>query len=164
MVADTGATPCPGGIRPLNAPQLVQIDVGEDDMPAGVWLKFVLSSHAPANRDRQMKIGYATTGGSTSSPRADTTPVRQFGQLSAGSELVEESPYFESSETAGLRTGLSKGRWRKILEVLDTWRIEDEWWRKQPVSRLYYRVVLEDGTMVGLFKDLVSGDWYSQRG
>ena len=91
----------------------------------------------------------------TSSPRADTTPVSP--------EPVEGSPYFESSETEGLGTGLAKGRWRKVLEVLDIWRIEDEWWRKKPISRLYYRVVLEDGTMVGLFKDLVSGKWYRQR-
>ena len=53
--------------------------------------------------------------------------------------------------------------WRQVLEVLDSWRIDDEWWRKQPVSRLYYRVLLEDGTVVGLFKDLVSGEWYRQR-
>jgi hypothetical protein len=131
MVADTGATPCPGGIRPLDAPQLVQVDVGEDDMPAAI-------------------------GASSLTPT--------FRHPSPGGRGVGGEGYFESSETAGLRTGLSKGRWRKILEVLDTWRIEDEWWRKQPVSRLYYRVILEDGTIVGLFKDLVSSDWYSQRG
>ena len=44
-------------------------------------------------------------------------------------------------------------------EILDSWRIDDEWWRKQPVSRLYYRVLLEDGMVVGLFKDLVSGEY-----
>ena len=131
MVADTGATPCPGGIRPLDAPQLVQVEVDEDDMPAAI-------------------------GASSLTPT--------FGHPSRGGRGVGGEGYFEGSETAGLRTGLSKGRWRKILEVLDTWRIEDEWWRKQPVSRLYYRVVLEDGTIVGLFKDLVSSDWYSQRG
>lgn len=50
-----------------------------------------------------------------------------------------------------------------VSEVLDNWRIDDEWWRNQPVSRLYYRVVLEDGTMTGLFQDLTSGRWYQQQ-
>ena len=109
MVADTGATPRPGGIRPLDSPRLVQVDLGDDDMLSMIRLE----------------------------PAMGPSPT--------------------------LKIGLSKGRWRKILEVLDTWLIDDEWWRKRPVSRLYYRVVLEDGTMVGLFKDLVSGDWYSQR-
>ncbi len=101
MVANTGAAPRPSGIRPLDAPQPVQVDVDGGDMPAGVRLKPVSRSHTPARR--------------------------------------------------------------QVLQVLDTWRIEDEWWRKRPVSRLYYRVLLEDGTVTGLFKDLVGGDWYSQR-
>ena len=175
MVADTGATPSPGGIRPLDAPQLVRVDLGDGDMPARVCLKPVLSPNAPVRRRRQMKIDCAMTGGSTSptssrlstfgrsSPRVGTTPVRHFDKLRACTELVEGSPYFESSEIEGLRAVLSKGRWRQVLEVLDSWRIDDEWWRKEPVSRLYYRVLLEDGTMTGLFKDLVSSDWYSQR-
>ena len=163
MVADTGATPRPGGIRPLDEPQLVQVDVGEGDIPTGVRLKPVLSlsngpvlsSHAPVRRHGQMKIDCATTGGSTGSGRA--------GVVSARPEPVEGPPYFQSSKTERPERGSSKGRRREVLEVLDTWRIDDEWWRKQSVSRLYYRVVLEDGTMTGLFKDLISDQWYQQR-
>lgn len=127
MVTDTGATPRPGGIRPLDAPQLVQVDVGEGDIPTGVRLK--PSCHSLENNP---------------SPRPPVSPL-PWGEGPGG----EGRP--------------SKGRWRKVLEVLDIWRIDDEWWRKQPVSRLYYRVVLEDGTMTSLFKDLISDQWYQQR-
>ena len=158
MVADTGAPPCPGGIRPLDAPQLVQVEVGDNDMPAAIGTARNRNAGALVHRG-STSSGHPSTG----SGRTGAVPVRGEPVEPAG-ELVEGPPHFDSNQTERLRPGPSKGRWCKILEVLDTWRIEDEWWRKQPISRLYYRVVLEDGTMTGLFKDLVSGDWYSQRG
>jgi hypothetical protein len=54
-------------------------------------------------------------------------------------------------------------RWVPVREVLDTWRIDDEWWRPRPVSRLYYRVVLEGVGFAVLYRDLVSGEWSRQR-
>ncbi len=45
--------------------------------------------------------------------------------------------------------------------MLDTWLIEDEWWRT-PVARRYLRAELTDGRVVTLFKDLLSGDWFLQ--
>ena len=125
MVADSGAAPSPGGIRPLDEPQLVQVEVGADDRPSRVRLK---PANGPAlSSDRRSRVSTAS----------------------------------DTSNGPALRG--SKDRWREVPEILDSWRIDDEWWRKQPVSRLYYRVLLEDGTVVGLFKDLVSGEWYRQR-
>jgi hypothetical protein len=46
--------------------------------------------------------------------------------------------------------------------VLETWRIDDEWWRK-PIARRYVEVVLEDGAHVVLFEDLVTGAWFAQQ-
>ena len=104
MVADTGTAPHPGGIRPLDAPQPVQVEVDGNGMPAAV------------------------------------------------------------AAVKGRNAGASRSYKRRLVaEVLDVWRIDDEWWRKQPVSRIYYRVALEDGTVTGLFKDLVSGQWRRQR-
>ena len=127
MVADSRAAPSPGGIRPLDEPQLVQVEVGADDRPSRVRLE--PSCHSLQNNP---------------SPRPSVSPLPK-GEGPGG----EGRPF--------------QGRWREVPEILDSWRIDDEWWRKQPVSRLYYRVLLEDGTVVGLFKDLVSGEWYRQR-
>ncbi len=47
-----------------------------------------------------------------------------------------------------------------IVEIQDTWRIDDEWWRK-PVHRRYYRVQLDNGSLRTMYVD---GEvWYEQR-
>ena len=48
-------------------------------------------------------------------------------------------------------------------EIQSSWRIDDEWWRDQPVSRLYYTVLREDGHLQTVFRDLLTGQWYEQR-
>jgi hypothetical protein len=49
-----------------------------------------------------------------------------------------------------------------VAAVADRWRIDDEWWRN-PVSRLYRRLVLADGRVLTVFEDRVAGRWYVQR-
>jgi len=46
--------------------------------------------------------------------------------------------------------------------VIDSWRIDDEWWRN-PISRRYLDIVLEGGGHIIVFQDLVTGDWYLQK-
>ena len=48
-----------------------------------------------------------------------------------------------------------------VETILESWRIDDEWWR-QLISRRYYAVVLEGGGRVVLFEDLVTGAWFMQ--
>ena len=48
-----------------------------------------------------------------------------------------------------------------VVQVLDRWRIDDEWWREQ-VSRIYFQVELEDGRALTLFHDLAKDAWYAQ--
>ena len=49
-----------------------------------------------------------------------------------------------------------------VAAMQDRWRIDDEWWRHRPVSRLYFSLLLEDGQKVTVFRDLVSGRWAKQ--
>jgi hypothetical protein len=44
---------------------------------------------------------------------------------------------------------------------LDSWQLDDEWWR-QRISRRYVAVMLEGGKRMLLFEDLVTGEWYEQ--
>jgi hypothetical protein len=46
--------------------------------------------------------------------------------------------------------------------VNDCWRLDDEWWRREPVSRLYYAIVLASGQNLVVFKDLAKNTWYRQ--
>jgi hypothetical protein len=50
----------------------------------------------------------------------------------------------------------------RIADILDVWRIDDEWWRT-PITRRYVDVVLESGAHVVLFEDLHTGAWFVQQ-
>lgn len=50
---------------------------------------------------------------------------------------------------------------RRVEQVVESWRIDDEWWRA-PISRRYHRVILAGGRPMTLFQDLVEGKWYRQ--
>ncbi len=49
-----------------------------------------------------------------------------------------------------------------VMSIEDKWRIDDEWWRSEPISRLYYSVLLKSGMRRVLFKDLIKNEWYKQ--
>lgn len=51
-----------------------------------------------------------------------------------------------------------------VESVLEDWLVEDGWWTGRPVRRRYLELVLENGRCVVVFRDLVSGRWYTQRG
>jgi hypothetical protein len=57
---------------------------------------------------------------------------------------------------------LLSGRRIAVEAVVETWRIDDEWWRDKPVSRMYWRVALEDGRVVDVYRDPASGKWWRQ--
>ena len=56
------------------------------------------------------------------------------------------------------------GRRLKVASIDDLWEIDEEWWREQPIARRYYQVTTEDGRRITIFRDLVEGGWYRQRG
>ena len=61
-----------------------------------------------------------------------------------------------------VRRPKNEGGGQAVENILDVWRIDDEWWRLT-ISRLYYDVMLEGGGHVVLFNDLVTGDWFAQQ-
>ncbi len=48
-----------------------------------------------------------------------------------------------------------------VENIIESWRIDDEWWR-QLISRRYFAVILEGGARVVLFEDLVTHEWFIQ--
>lgn len=55
-----------------------------------------------------------------------------------------------------------EGREKRIVEeILEAWRIDDEWWR-EPITRQYVEVVLEGGGHMVLFEDLKAKQWFMQ--
>jgi len=37
---------------------------------------------------------------------------------------------------------------------------ESEWWEHAPVYKMHYRVTLEDGQQLALFRNMKTGSWY----
>ena len=55
-----------------------------------------------------------------------------------------------------------RNRWVAVDSVADFWRIDDEWWRDQPISRMYCQCVVDQGLKITMYQDLLSGRWYWQ--
>ncbi len=52
---------------------------------------------------------------------------------------------------------------RAVEAVRESWLVEDRWWTPEPVRRRYWEVVTADGRDLVVYRDLVSGGWFSQR-
>lgn len=86
--------------------------------------------------------------------RAISTPLLMLNQ---------PKPTDVESSDVGVPQAVLRCRQRIRVEgVLDVWRIDDEWWRDE-ISRRYFQVALENGSVRTIYQDLVSGAWYEQR-
>ncbi len=65
-------------------------------------------------------------------------------------------------DASGLPLAVRLPRRQVVASIEDRWRIDDEWWRAGPVSRLYYAVRLAPGQRLVLYKDLNDSCWYKQ--
>ena len=52
-----------------------------------------------------------------------------------------------------------------VIDIADTWRVDDGWWRPEAeqTKRLYFELTLSNGAHLTLFHDLVRGSWHAQR-
>jgi hypothetical protein len=48
-----------------------------------------------------------------------------------------------------------------VVQIQDSWTIEDEWWR-QPVRRRYFCLLLEGGILRTVYHDLAADTWHAQ--
>jgi len=71
-------------------------------------------------------------------------------------------PVRVDEDSSGKPVAVRLKRRQSIAAIEDCWRIDDEWWRSEPVSRLYYAVMLARGQRLVLYKDLIGGQWYRQ--
>jgi len=64
---------------------------------------------------------------------------------------------------AGEPTAVKAGRRQTVKSIEERWRIDDEWWRTEQISRMYYVAVMVGGQRMVVFKDLIKGDWWKQQ-
>ena len=72
--------------------------------------------------------------------------------------MVPVRPESEAEQVAASESDAAE---RTVESILETWHIDDEWWR-EPISRRYVEVILEGGKHVVLYEDLNTGDWFMQ--
>ena len=63
-------------------------------------------------------------------------------------------------DASGLPVAINWTRREVIESILDRWRLDDEWWRTEPLSRFYYSVLLASGRQLLLYKDIANGGWF----
>ncbi len=75
----------------------------------------------------------------------------------------EPQPVTVDLDESGLMTvGRPDGRTvGKVEAILESWRIDDEWWRRT-IARSYMEVMLKGGKRMVLFQDLLTGQWFAQ--
>jgi hypothetical protein len=71
-------------------------------------------------------------------------------------------PVRVEEDVTGLPVAVRLPKRQKVASIEDRWRLDDEWWRREPVSRRYYAVRLASGQQLTVFKDLITGEWYKQ--
>jgi hypothetical protein len=79
--------------------------------------------------------------------------------------LQQPRPLWVEADLTGRPLALRRLGWqqpRVVRRIQDRWRIDEEWWRDQPISRLYHRVLLADGTLWTIYHDLLTDAWFEQ--
>ena len=86
-----------------------------------------------------------------------TPDPRRIRRLKSPNAIEVET----DSEGAPLRLRTAT-LWHEVTLVRRPWRIDQHWWRGEPISRVYYRVAPEDGPTLTIYRDLNSGAWARQ--
>ena len=78
-------------------------------------------------------------------------------------KLVNQPDPVQVEETeSGLPVAVRLPQKQSIKLIDNYWRIDDEWWRSEAISRMYYTVILSSGMRLTLYKDLIRANWYRQ--
>jgi len=93
-------------------------------------------------------------------PRRKSTSLRPIG-LPRGLFVREDR---DGIPLAVSRTDFRghRGREARVESVEEVWRLAEAWWREASQARTYYRVILEGGHPLTLFRDDSTGSWSEQ--
>jgi hypothetical protein len=75
---------------------------------------------------------------------------------------IPEPVDVEEASSFSLPLAVRAPRRQAVVNIEDRWRIDDEWWRQEPISRLYFEVTLASGQKQVIYKDLIKNCWYRQ--
>ncbi len=99
--------------------------------------------------------------------RAVRTLNSEAKPTAAGIQLNSPIPIVVEPDAAGRPLAVRRARWaeaRRVEAIADSWRIDDEWWRKRVIARMYFTVMFDDAASLTVYHDLVADTWFEQRG
>lgn len=67
----------------------------------------------------------------------------------------------EATPTGEPRSVVVHGKFQPVRAILNSWRIDDEWWREE-IARRYFALELVNGRTLTIYHDLVGGGWFTQ--
>ena len=123
----------PDGLRPLNAPQPLAVRLNAAGCPQALQLG--------SNSNRE-----ATRSNS-----------------SARSNSNREATRSGTRSNSSARSNRKGAPWLTVLEIDESWRVVDEWWRATGVDRTYYRLLAaregeEAGRLITIFHEASEGE------
>jgi len=57
-----------------------------------------------------------------------------------------------------------EGNTLEVVSVDERVEEEAEWWEPEPLFKMHYQVMLEDGRQLAIFRNMKTGAWYRQDG
>jgi len=134
----------PDRLRALNLPSRVDVTIDAWGRPTWVVQQ--------ETEERSATTGTSVSGAETSLPEHRSPRPQGLGDGSDGDRRTD-------GQSGG---GPPGGEGRRVEEIVEEWRIDDEWWRT-PIHRRYVEVVLAGGAHVVLFEELATGEWFMQQ-
>jgi len=140
-----------GGIKPLNAPRTVHVRTDPNGNPTSIQVPPAIES--PRARRAAKR-------------RNNPHTARTYSPPLQGRELEGGSNRVPAATTSNARALVSDGKWMRVAEIENLWKVNDEWWRgpDEEISRLYYVLRLESGQQLTIYLDLITNSWYRQSG
>jgi hypothetical protein len=97
---------------------------------------------------------------SNSGAKAGTARLRPLN-LPRPIEMIAHPPASAGTPGSLPAVLIDQERRLRVTHIQDTWDIDEEWWRDR-LNRRYYHLVLEDGSLITVYQNLVDGAWYQQ--
>ena len=78
-----------------------------------------------------------------------------------GRRLYRPRPATVAARAGGVPARVGRG---EVDSVREEWLVEDRWWTARPLRRHYFEVTTAPGANRVVFRDLVTGGWFTQTG
>ena len=160
LLAGLGAQDAQGAGRWPDGP-LLDLTLTASDLSAETGRQSALWTQSP--RRTMPNVAIAGVDRLARMSPNSALPERRWAFASTLEPLATPSPVWVSCRgDTPQRVGGDQSGGKAVARVVDLWEVDTEWWTPQPVRRRYWRLALESGGLLTVYRDLDTGDWFRQ--